>query len=193
MNFRELLGELLYNCGKRLFIVLHLVWSNIQHCLLMMAALGDMVSGHGGDGLMVGLDDLSGLFQSLWFHVWFVLFFPFRAVSDRSATAAGLQFQQEQGSHQDCQIHLEWEPGGSATARKWHRGDHPLQQTCQSVHNAQTCQAVKSATTRNTVMGLLDKIENNIMCFKVLKPGVNHKSKADEEQLGSSDTQQVDQ
>ena len=23
----------------------------------------DMVSGHGGDGLMVGLDDLSGLFQ----------------------------------------------------------------------------------------------------------------------------------
>jgi len=31
----------------------------------MMAALGDMVSGHGGDGLMVGLDDLSGLFQSL--------------------------------------------------------------------------------------------------------------------------------
>ena len=31
----------------------------------MMAALEDMVSGHGGDGLMVGLDDLSGLFQSL--------------------------------------------------------------------------------------------------------------------------------
>ena len=27
-------------------------------------ALRDMVSGHGGDGLMVGLDDLQGLFQS---------------------------------------------------------------------------------------------------------------------------------
>ena len=26
-------------------------------------ALRDVVSGHGGDGLMVGLDDLSGLFQ----------------------------------------------------------------------------------------------------------------------------------
>ena len=26
-------------------------------------ALRDMVSGHGGDGLMVGLGDLSGLFQ----------------------------------------------------------------------------------------------------------------------------------
>ena len=26
-------------------------------------ALRDMVSGHGGDGLMVGLDDLRGLFQ----------------------------------------------------------------------------------------------------------------------------------
>jgi len=26
-------------------------------------ALRDMVSGHGGDGLMAGLDDLSGLFQ----------------------------------------------------------------------------------------------------------------------------------
>ena len=26
-------------------------------------ALMDMVSGHGGDGLMVGLGDLSGLFQ----------------------------------------------------------------------------------------------------------------------------------
>ena len=26
-------------------------------------ALSDMVSGHGGDGLMVGLDDYSGLFQ----------------------------------------------------------------------------------------------------------------------------------
>ena len=26
-------------------------------------ALKDMVSGHGGDGLAVGLDDLSGLFQ----------------------------------------------------------------------------------------------------------------------------------
>ena len=26
-------------------------------------APGDMVSGHGGDGLTVGLDDLSGLFQ----------------------------------------------------------------------------------------------------------------------------------
>ena len=26
-------------------------------------ALRDMVSGHGGDGLVVGLDDLSGLFQ----------------------------------------------------------------------------------------------------------------------------------
>jgi len=26
-------------------------------------ALRDMVSGHDGDGLMVGLDDLSGLFQ----------------------------------------------------------------------------------------------------------------------------------
>ena len=26
-------------------------------------ALRDMVSGHGGDGLMLGLDDLSGLFQ----------------------------------------------------------------------------------------------------------------------------------
>jgi len=28
-------------------------------------ALRDMVSGHGGDGLKVGLDDLSALFQSL--------------------------------------------------------------------------------------------------------------------------------
>ena len=26
-------------------------------------ALRDMVSGHDGDGLMVGMDDLSGLFQ----------------------------------------------------------------------------------------------------------------------------------
>ena len=26
-------------------------------------ALRDVVSGHGGDGLMVGLDNLSGLFQ----------------------------------------------------------------------------------------------------------------------------------
>ena len=26
-------------------------------------ALRNMVSGHGGDGLMVGLDDLTGLFQ----------------------------------------------------------------------------------------------------------------------------------
>ena len=26
-------------------------------------ALRDVVSGHGGDGLVVGLDDLSGLFQ----------------------------------------------------------------------------------------------------------------------------------
>ncbi len=26
-------------------------------------ALRDVVSGHGGDGLMVGLDDLSGVFQ----------------------------------------------------------------------------------------------------------------------------------
>ena len=26
-------------------------------------ALGDVVSGHGGDGLMVGLHDLRGLFQ----------------------------------------------------------------------------------------------------------------------------------
>ena len=26
-------------------------------------ALGDVLSGHGGDGLMVGLDDLRGLFQ----------------------------------------------------------------------------------------------------------------------------------
>ena len=26
-------------------------------------ALGDMVSGHAGNGLMVGTDDLSGLFQ----------------------------------------------------------------------------------------------------------------------------------
>ena len=26
-------------------------------------ALRDMVSGHGGDGFVVGLDDLSGLFQ----------------------------------------------------------------------------------------------------------------------------------
>ena len=26
-------------------------------------ALRDVVNGHGGDGLMVGLDDLSGLFQ----------------------------------------------------------------------------------------------------------------------------------
>jgi len=26
-------------------------------------ALGDVVRGHGGDGLMVGLDDLRGLFQ----------------------------------------------------------------------------------------------------------------------------------
>ena len=26
-------------------------------------ALGDMVSGHGGDGLMVGVGDLRGLFQ----------------------------------------------------------------------------------------------------------------------------------
>jgi len=26
-------------------------------------ALRDMVSGHGGGGLMIGLDDLSGLFQ----------------------------------------------------------------------------------------------------------------------------------
>ena len=32
-------------------------------------ALRDTVSGHGGDGLIVGLDDLSGLFQPqiLWF------------------------------------------------------------------------------------------------------------------------------
>ena len=28
---------------------------------------GAMVSGHGGDGLMVGLDGLSGLFQPYWF------------------------------------------------------------------------------------------------------------------------------
>jgi len=27
-------------------------------------ALRDMVSGHGGDGLMIGLDGLSGLFQA---------------------------------------------------------------------------------------------------------------------------------
>ena len=27
-------------------------------------AVRDVVSGHGGDGLMVGLDDLGGLFQS---------------------------------------------------------------------------------------------------------------------------------
>ena len=31
-----------------------------QSCVDM--ALRDMVSGHGGDGLMVGLDDLRGLF-----------------------------------------------------------------------------------------------------------------------------------
>jgi len=29
----------------------------------MDVALRDMVSRHGGDGLMVGLDDVSGLFQ----------------------------------------------------------------------------------------------------------------------------------
>ena len=32
-----------------------------QSCVDM--ALRDMISGHGGDGLMVGLDDLRGLFQ----------------------------------------------------------------------------------------------------------------------------------
>ena len=30
----------------------------------MNVALRDMVSGHGDDGLTLGLDDLSGLFQS---------------------------------------------------------------------------------------------------------------------------------
>ena len=30
-------------------------------------ALRDVVSGHGGDGLMVGLGDLRGLFQPQWF------------------------------------------------------------------------------------------------------------------------------
>mgnify|MGYP001855407150 CR=1 FL=1 len=34
-----------------------------QSCVDM--ALRDMISGHGGDGLMVGLDDLRGLFQPL--------------------------------------------------------------------------------------------------------------------------------
>jgi len=31
-------------------------------------ALRAVVSGHGGDGLAVGLDDLSDLFHSLWFY-----------------------------------------------------------------------------------------------------------------------------
>jgi len=31
-------------------------------------ALRDMVSGHSGDGSMVGLDSLRGLFQSQWFY-----------------------------------------------------------------------------------------------------------------------------
>ena len=34
-----------------------------QRKLGLDIALKDMVSGHGGDGLMVGLDDLSGLCQ----------------------------------------------------------------------------------------------------------------------------------
>ena len=33
----------------------------------MDVALRDVVSGHGGDGLAVGLGDLSGLFQPQWF------------------------------------------------------------------------------------------------------------------------------
>jgi len=31
-------------------------------------ALRDVVSGHGGDGLIVGLGDLRGLSQPLWFY-----------------------------------------------------------------------------------------------------------------------------
>ncbi len=37
------------------------VSGRVQNCVDV--ALRDTVSGHGGDGLMVGLDDLTGLFQ----------------------------------------------------------------------------------------------------------------------------------
>jgi len=39
---------------------------DFEKCVGM--ALRDMVSGHGCNGLMVGLDDLSGLFQPQWFY-----------------------------------------------------------------------------------------------------------------------------
>lgn len=37
---------------------------------------GMWVSGHAGDGLVVRLDELSDLFQPLWFHCYFIISFP---------------------------------------------------------------------------------------------------------------------
>ena len=39
------------------------VLSNLNDSIILS---GDTISGHGGDGLMVGLDDLGGLLQLSW-------------------------------------------------------------------------------------------------------------------------------
>lgn len=64
LTFTEYADRVLNQHSKLRIPSLFLLQFSLRFCFCLVA-LRDTASGHGGDGMVVGLDDFSGLFQPL--------------------------------------------------------------------------------------------------------------------------------